>query len=84
MLPRRELPMGISWPGGSTEVFPWVFNIADVELLAGMALLLIHVQLADRRERLASTATPDSDSNESTPADAERTEADQSSGDVSA
>ncbi len=51
MLPRRELPLGISWPGGSTEVFPWVFNVADVELLAGMALLLIHVQLMDRRER---------------------------------
>jgi len=51
MLPRRELPLGISWPGGSTEVFPWVFNVADVELLAGMALLLIHVQLTDRRER---------------------------------
>jgi signal peptidase II len=84
MLPRRELPMGISWPGGSTEVFPWVFNIADVELLAGMALLLIHVQLADRRERLLSTTTPDSDPAESKPADAARSEADQPSNDASA
>ncbi len=56
MLPRRELPLGISWPGGSTEVFPWVFNVADVELLAGMALLLIHVQLMDRRERATASA----------------------------
>lgn len=54
MLPRRELPLGLSWPGGSTEVFPWVFNVADVELLAGMCLLLIHVQLAERREKAES------------------------------
>lgn len=51
MLPRRELPLGMSWPGGSTEVFPWVFNVADVELLAGMTLLLIHAHLVDRRDR---------------------------------
>ena len=51
MLPRRELPFGISWPRGDTEVFPWIYNIADVELLAGMALLLIHVQLSDRKAR---------------------------------
>ncbi len=83
MLPRRELPMGISWPGGSTEVFPWVFNIADVELLAGMALLLIHVQLADRRERLLAAASSSSDSGESEAIGAGVTEADQSSGDAS-
>ena len=51
MLPRRELPLGLSWPGGSTEIFPWVFNVADVELLAGMTLLLIHAHLVDRRQR---------------------------------
>lgn len=56
MLPRRELPIGMSWPGGSTEVFPWVFNIADVELLAGMTLLLIHAHLVDRRERRRQAA----------------------------
>jgi signal peptidase II len=82
MLPRRELPMGISWPGGSTEVFPWVFNVADVELLAGMALLLIHVQLVDRRERRMVTASSSSDSGESEAIDARVTETDQSSGDA--
>lgn len=51
LLPRRELPLGLSWPGGTTEVFPWVFNLADVELLVGMGLLLIHVHLSDRRQR---------------------------------
>ena len=56
MLPRWNLPWGMQWPGGSTEVFPWVFNVADVMLLAGMALLLLHVQLADRAQRAADGA----------------------------
>ncbi len=51
MLPRRELPFGLHWPGGSAEVFPWVFNIADVLLLTGMSMLLIQAALADRAER---------------------------------
>lgn len=41
MLPRWHLPFGLRWPGGSPEVFPWIFNVADVCLLAGMGLLLI-------------------------------------------
>lgn len=41
MLPRWRLPYDWRWPGGSGEVFPWVFNVADVCLLAGMGLLLI-------------------------------------------
>lgn len=40
MTPRWHLPLGMHWPGGSDELFPWVFNVADVLLLAGMALLL--------------------------------------------
>ena len=63
LLPRRDLPFGISWPGGTTEVFPWIFNLADVELLVGMALLLIHVQILDRRARIASRSPEDPDLN---------------------
>lgn len=48
MLPRRHLPFDLSWPGGSTELFPWVFNVADVLLLAGMSLLMIQAFRADR------------------------------------
>ncbi|MDG2200412.1 MAG: signal peptidase II [Phycisphaerales bacterium] len=50
MLPDRHLPFGWSWPGGNTELFPWVFNVADVMLLAGMALLLLHLHLSDRKQ----------------------------------
>ncbi|MGA1017800.1 MAG: signal peptidase II [Phycisphaerales bacterium] len=48
MLPRRHLPFDLAWPGGSTELFPWVFNVADVLLLAGMALLMFQAYRADR------------------------------------
>lgn len=40
MAPRWHLPFGLHWFGGSTELFPWVFNAADMLLLAGMAILL--------------------------------------------
>lgn len=41
-LPGRRLPGGATWPGTQNpELFPWVFNIADLLLLAGMIMLLI-------------------------------------------
>ncbi len=57
MLPNWELPGGYQWPGNSTgDVFPWVFNIADVLLLAGMALFVLTSYAEDRRvRRLQST-----------------------------
>ena len=58
MFPRRELPFGLHWPGGSDEWFPWVFNVADMELIAGMCLLMLAVHLADRRAARARPATP--------------------------
>ncbi len=54
MFPRRNLPLNLHWPGGSTEIFPWVFNVADMLLLSGMALLIIFSRREDqRREALA-------------------------------
>jgi signal peptidase II len=40
MFPDRHLPF--SWPGGSNEWFPWIFNVGDVLLLTGMGLLMIY------------------------------------------
>lgn len=57
MTPRWHLPFGFRWPGGSDELFPWVFNVADVLLLAGMAVLLL---TANRPEaRTAGSPAPD-------------------------
>ena len=56
LFPRRELPFGLHWPGGSDEWFPWVFNVADTELIAGMCLLMLAVHLSDRRAARAKAA----------------------------
>ena len=40
MLPRWDLPFSMNWPNGSTGVFPWVFNVADMLLLLGMAIIV--------------------------------------------
>jgi signal peptidase II len=41
MLPGVRLPMGLRWPNGHDEVWPWIFNIADVSLLLGVGVLLL-------------------------------------------
>jgi signal peptidase II len=33
---------GWTWPGSSREVFPWIFNVADVLLCVGVALIMIY------------------------------------------
>ncbi len=40
-LPNVQLPFGITWPGGETEVWPWVSNVADAWLLIGIGILLV-------------------------------------------
>lgn len=51
MLPGWRLPFGWSWPGNNPEIFPWVFNIADVMLLTGMVLLMIHINRVEQRRK---------------------------------
>lgn len=58
LFPRRHLPFGFNWPGGSREIFPWVFNLADVLLLLGMALLLIQAWRADAAQRRMERSAP--------------------------
>lgn len=41
MFPGVDLPFGLSWPGGVAEVWPWIFNLADVALMVGVGLVLI-------------------------------------------
>lgn len=41
LFPNVHLPLGWTWPGGNSEIFPWVFNVADMLLLAGIGLLMI-------------------------------------------
>ncbi len=62
MLPDWHLPFGLTWFGGASQVFPWVFNIADVLLLAGMAMLLIHVYRVEARQKAEQQAAESSQS----------------------
>ena len=39
-LPGLQLPFGISWPSGSTDVWPYVSNVADAYLIVGIAALV--------------------------------------------
>lgn len=57
MLPDYSLPFGWTWPGGSPELFPWVFNIADSMLLTGMGLLILHMHRSEKRQSSASVAS---------------------------
>jgi signal peptidase II len=54
MFPDRTLPFGWTWPGtNNPELFPWVFNVADMLLFIGMLGLMTHL---NRRERLRKQA----------------------------
>ncbi len=67
MLPGVHLPFGLAWPGsappggaggeGVTEVWPWIFNLADVSLLAGVGLVLILTWWTEAK-RGQTTAAP--------------------------
>jgi len=48
MLPGWRLPFGLTWPGGSAEIWPWIFNVADVLLLAGLVVFLVHMHRSDK------------------------------------
>lgn len=41
LLPGVDLPFGWSWPGDQRAAYPWVFNVADMYLNAGIWPLVI-------------------------------------------
>jgi signal peptidase II len=42
LFPGVHLPFGWRWPGGSTDLYPWIFNIADAAMFVALAMLLWH------------------------------------------
>lgn len=40
--PNVHLPFGLHWPGGNTEIWPYVSNVADAFLIVGIGMLMIH------------------------------------------
>lgn len=41
LFPGVNLPFGWTWPGGNRELYPWIFNLADLWLLTGVGLMLL-------------------------------------------
>lgn len=41
LFPGVHLPWGLTWPGGITELYPWIFNIADAALVIGVGAMMI-------------------------------------------
>ncbi|MBI1373809.1 MAG: hypothetical protein GC159_13880 [Phycisphaera sp.] len=49
LFPDVNLPFGWSWDNGSTELYPWIFNLADSYLLIGIGSILVWSLLFDRK-----------------------------------
>jgi signal peptidase II len=43
LFPDVTLPFGMSWPGGSDQLYPWIFNIADAAMCVGLVALLLMI-----------------------------------------
>ena len=50
LFPGVKLPFGWHWPGDNDELYPWVFNIADMALLFGLGVILILLYRDDRKK----------------------------------
>ena len=53
LFPDVNLPFGWHWPGGSREVYPWIFNIADAALDVGVLLIVVQLIARDVRRHRA-------------------------------
>ncbi len=62
MLPGVRLPLGWHWPswlGGSDEIYPWVFNLADVYLVVGIGTYLVRSVFTPERRPVEAPADAD-------------------------
>lgn len=56
MFPDVKLPFGLRWPGGSDELYPWIYNLADVALCGGIVLLFIVMYFSPGHKRRTETS----------------------------
>ncbi len=58
LFPRVELPFDLTWPsflGGAPDLYPWLFNLADVYLVVGIAVMLLRSFFVSPLDRKTST-----------------------------
>lgn len=53
LFPQIPMPFGWRWPGGSPDLFPWVFNVADMLLLLGVGLVILRMHSMELEHRAA-------------------------------
>ncbi|MEX2215431.1 MAG: signal peptidase II [Phycisphaeraceae bacterium] len=58
LFPGVHLPFGLEWPGGANEIYPWIFNIADVALVIGVVLLMIVTWKSEKKPQPADLSAP--------------------------
>lgn len=58
IFPDVKLPWGLRWPSGMDEVYPWIFNLADVFLLAGIAVIVIRSLWGKKEDDPQDVANP--------------------------
>ena len=58
LLPGVELPFGWTWPGGTSDAYPWLFNLADVMLLVGIGMILIRLFFGPAEDAGPSAEAP--------------------------
>lgn len=56
IFPGVHLPFGLAWPGGNHNVYPWIFNFADVMLVVGVVVLGVLSWRYDTQQRTAVKA----------------------------
>ena len=57
LFPGVNLPFGLHWPNGEQRLYPWIFNVADMALVVGVALMLLIMWRSDRARRGRPPAT---------------------------
>ncbi|MFP4145467.1 MAG: signal peptidase II [Phycisphaeraceae bacterium] len=56
LFPGWELPFGWTWTGGDARLYPWIFNIADVALVAGVLLMIAITLVRELRPQAEQSA----------------------------
>jgi len=59
MFPDVHLPFGWHWGNGSPEIFPWVYNVADMLLLCGIGLLMVRILRSGKKASRVEGTEPE-------------------------
>lgn len=68
-LPGVQMPFGLRWPSGSSELWPYVSNIADLYLIVGILFLVLHVWRTPHPHDAQPTKATGADTNSPTQSD---------------